>query len=355
MAAASSNANTSLDTEVVVDSPVLRLRGLPWDATEEQLKAFFQDLNMKEIIWTFTHRNRPSGEAFVVFNSVADARTGLSRDKQVLGKRYIEVFASTLQQAESAREHKRSEGGGKAHHAAPNGSTGNNNNNSNNNNNNNNSNNNTGGGSDGANINNNNKNEKDGSGSRGKSAPSGGAGSTGVAGGAAAGEIVVNDCVVMMYGLPYTVTMDEIEDFFQGYNFVPGSVEIDVDSAGRAIGTGQITFRKAKDAQRAIAERNRKFIGKRYVNLHQNYQKKRHQQMLAQQQLLQQEKGGGAGGAGGAGHREYREHREHRDHRDHREHREHRETNNQPQQHSEKPQSVSPRQQSPRQPGGKKE
>merc|ERR1712130_858235 len=87
-----------------------------------------------------------------------------------------------------------------------------------------------------------------------------------------------NETLVMMYGLPYTVTVDEIEEFFNGYSFVPGSVEIDVDASGKAMGTGQINFTKPKEAQRAISERNRKFIGKRYVNLHQNAAKKRQQQ-----------------------------------------------------------------------------
>ncbi len=211
------------------NSPVVRLRGLPWDATDAQVFDFFAGLRVVGVVWTFTHRNRPSGEAFVTFASVGEAVKALAMHKQVLGKRYIEVFASTVAQAETAQQHAV---------------------------------------------------KKDSANPSPAMTPS-----PGIPGGAQpAAKREAGDLCVMMYGLPYTVTVDEVEQFFEGYNIVLGSVEIDTDSAGRAIGTGQVTFHKAKDAARALAELNKQFIGKRYVNLHQNPQRRKQQQ----QQLLQQ-------------------------------------------------------------------
>jgi len=220
----STTMSTTSSEVLAPDSSVVRLRGLPWDATPDDLKNFFSGLTMEDITWTFTHRNRPSGEAFVRFKTVEEAVKGLALHKQMLGKRYIEVFASTPAAQEAAKE---------AHHHQPLKRD------------------------DNLTAPPKDKNQK---------------------------ELMNESTMVMMYGLPYTVTVDEIEEFFQGYAFVPGSVEIDVDNSGKALGTGQVDFSKASEAKRAIQERNRKFIGKRYVNLHQNPQKK--QQQL--RQLMEQ-------------------------------------------------------------------
>jgi hypothetical protein len=145
--------------------------------------SFFAGLRVESVVWTFTHRNRPSGEAFVTFASVEEAAKGLGKHKEHLNKRYIEVFASSEAQAEAAHSQKRSDG------------------------------------------------------------PSG----VPMSGGnASAAKHDGGDTHVMMYGLPYTVTVVDIEEFFEGFNFVPGSVEIDTDSSGRALGTGSINFKKVK-------------------------------------------------------------------------------------------------------------
>ena len=243
---ANHSVDDSGDESSEPDTPVLRLRGLPWDATEEQLREFFVGLNVVDVMWTFTHRNRPSGEAFVTLSSVSEAVHGLKLHKHVLGKRYIEVFASSPAQAQAAHQQKKLDGP-----AGGNGGNGGSNSNSNN-----------------GNSNSNNSNNNNGTGNGKKERGNEG------------------ETMVMIYGLPYTVTVDEIEEFFSGFNFIPGSVEIDTDASGKALGTGQVNFYKAKDATRAIAERNRKFIGKRYVNLHQNAQKRKQQQ----QQLLNGQK-----------------------------------------------------------------
>jgi heterogeneous nuclear ribonucleoprotein F/H len=245
-------ATPEADGEVPADSPVVRLRGLPWDATDAQVIEFFTGLRVVNVVWTFTHRNRPSGEAFVTFATVGEAVKGLAMHKQMLGKRYIEVFASTAAQAEAAQlQGSRKDSSGNSPRGTPPVATPSPA---------------VGGGTSSAGP----RREKESE--RGNSNNSNGNGTGG------------GETFVMMFGLPYTVTVYEIEEFFEGYNLVPGSVEIDTDASGRAIGTGQVNFYKAKDATRAVAELNKQFIGTRYVNLHQNPQKRRQQQ----QQLLGQ-------------------------------------------------------------------
>lgn len=38
---------------------------------------------------------RPSGTAFVEFQTAEDAQVAMSKDRQMMGTRYIEIFAST--------------------------------------------------------------------------------------------------------------------------------------------------------------------------------------------------------------------------------------------------------------------
>jgi hypothetical protein len=45
-----------------------------------------------------TDYGRPTGVALVEFASAADASTGLAKDKQMMGTRYIEVFPSSREE-----------------------------------------------------------------------------------------------------------------------------------------------------------------------------------------------------------------------------------------------------------------
>lgn len=128
----------------------------------------------------------------------------------MLGKRYIEVFASSTTQAESAREHRRTDG------------------------------------------------------VKGHDKVVKGAG----AAAAAVAEHDPNETAVIIYGMPYSVQTADVEEFFAGYAYVPGSVQLDVDGSGKPQGTGRIVFRSNADAVRALHERNRKYMGRRFVQLH---------------------------------------------------------------------------------------
>jgi heterogeneous nuclear ribonucleoprotein F/H len=74
---------------------VIRLRGLPYRSTEEDIRLFFKDLQIESIVIQKTDNNRQTGEAFVVFLSPDDAELSLEKHKESIGSRYIEVFRSS--------------------------------------------------------------------------------------------------------------------------------------------------------------------------------------------------------------------------------------------------------------------
>uniref|UniRef100_A0A3P8WZ67 Uncharacterized LOC103397816 n=1 Tax=Cynoglossus semilaevis TaxID=244447 RepID=A0A3P8WZ67_CYNSE len=77
------------------DSRVVRLRGLPFSCTEDDIVQFFRGLNIVENGITFItdRRGRPT-EAYVQFPSQREADEALQRDKEFIGNRYIEVLTS---------------------------------------------------------------------------------------------------------------------------------------------------------------------------------------------------------------------------------------------------------------------
>ncbi|CAG6015474.1 unnamed protein product [Menidia menidia] len=88
------------------DQIIVRMRGLPFTATHEQVLAFFSsgdDLNGKcpvsggkdGILFVHYPDGRPTGDAFVLFASEEHAQCALRKHKEILGKRYIELFKST--------------------------------------------------------------------------------------------------------------------------------------------------------------------------------------------------------------------------------------------------------------------
>jgi len=80
------------------DGCIVRMRGLPWSASHEEVANFLEDCNIvggKEgVHFGFVRDGRPSGEAYVELASSEDVSKALEKNKQHMGKRYIEVFAS---------------------------------------------------------------------------------------------------------------------------------------------------------------------------------------------------------------------------------------------------------------------
>ncbi|XP_054717646.1 heterogeneous nuclear ribonucleoprotein H-like isoform X2 [Uloborus diversus] len=77
---------------------VVRVRGLPWSATKEEIQKFFSEVNIKSgsdgIHMTLSREGRPSGEAYVEVDGEEDLAKALEKHNDHMGHRYIEVFKS---------------------------------------------------------------------------------------------------------------------------------------------------------------------------------------------------------------------------------------------------------------------
>lgn len=86
---------------------VVRMRGLPFDTSPQQIKDFFRDVEdpiepveimegeNEGILFIKYGDGRATGDAFVMFESDKDAQTALLKNKDSIGTRYIELFRST--------------------------------------------------------------------------------------------------------------------------------------------------------------------------------------------------------------------------------------------------------------------
>ncbi|MFH4979548.1 hypothetical protein AB6A40_006257 [Gnathostoma spinigerum] len=81
---------------------VLKCRGLPWSCREEDIYDFFGSASrsISKVTLTRNRDGRASGEAFVFFTNDSDYSHALRKDKEHMGKRYIEVFPASLNDVE---------------------------------------------------------------------------------------------------------------------------------------------------------------------------------------------------------------------------------------------------------------
>ena len=75
---------------------VIRLRGLPYKVTPDDIRAFFRadgrhELNIVDIFIELGPDGRPNGEALAEFANDGDCEHALSFDRQMLGNRYVEI------------------------------------------------------------------------------------------------------------------------------------------------------------------------------------------------------------------------------------------------------------------------
>ncbi|KAF1384490.1 hypothetical protein PFLUV_G00120780 [Perca fluviatilis] len=77
---------------------VVRIRGLPWSCSVDEVQRFFSDCkvisNGGGIHFTYTREGRPSGEAFVELETEEDLKIAVKKDRETMGHRYVEVFKS---------------------------------------------------------------------------------------------------------------------------------------------------------------------------------------------------------------------------------------------------------------------
>lgn len=79
---------------------IIRMRGLPFTATPHEVLTFLGPESPvtdgdEGLLFVKYPDGRPTGDAFVLFSCEEYAQNALKKHKQILGKRYIELFRST--------------------------------------------------------------------------------------------------------------------------------------------------------------------------------------------------------------------------------------------------------------------
>lgn len=85
------------------ESTVIKLRGLPWQATESDILEFFYPLKITAVDIVFNNQGSSTGEAYTTFESSESAKKSLEKDNQMMGHRYIEIFPSSIEELNQTR------------------------------------------------------------------------------------------------------------------------------------------------------------------------------------------------------------------------------------------------------------
>ncbi|GAA0164729.1 RNA splicing factor [Lithospermum erythrorhizon] len=192
--------------------PVVRLRGLPFDCTEIDIVKFFGHLDIVDV-FLVTKNERFSGEALVVFALPMHAELALQRDRQNIGRRYVEVFKCRKQDYYNAiAAEAMSFGGGALEHdrhdtppPRPKKSI-----------------------------------DKD--------------------------QLEYTE-ILKLRGLPFTVKKSDILKFFgEDFNLTDDKIQIAARSDGRVTGEAFVEFPSAEEAKKAMCK-DKRTIGSRYIEL----------------------------------------------------------------------------------------
>eukprot|EP00238_Polyblepharides_amylifera_P001653 CAMPEP_0196573988 /NCGR_PEP_ID=MMETSP1081-20130531/3791_1 /TAXON_ID=36882 /ORGANISM="Pyramimonas amylifera, Strain CCMP720" /LENGTH=468 /DNA_ID=CAMNT_0041891871 /DNA_START=96 /DNA_END=1501 /DNA_ORIENTATION=+ len=80
---------------------VVKMRGLPFSASKQDIVVFFQGFGLVEENVRVVHGRdgRPTGEAYAIFEGAgADVRGALAKHRMMLGSRYVELFPSSKEE-----------------------------------------------------------------------------------------------------------------------------------------------------------------------------------------------------------------------------------------------------------------
>jgi hypothetical protein len=78
----------------------LRMRGLPFSASKENIFKFFVGYNpiQDSIVMTYRNDGRATGEAYIGFATPEDAERAMALHRRGMGSRYIELFISNKEE-----------------------------------------------------------------------------------------------------------------------------------------------------------------------------------------------------------------------------------------------------------------
>ncbi|EEF48904.1 heterogeneous nuclear ribonucleoprotein, putative [Ricinus communis] len=186
--------------------PVVRLRGLPFDCTETDVAEFFHGLDIVDVL--FVHKGgKFTGEAFCVLGCPLQVDFALQKNRQNMGRRYVEVFRSKRQDYYKAIANEVSDARGGSPRRAP----------------------------------------------RAKSYDEG-------------KDSAEHTGVLRLRGLPFSAGKDDIMEFFKDFVLSEDSVHITMNSEGRPTGEAFVEFASAEDSKAAMAK-DRMTLGSRYIEL----------------------------------------------------------------------------------------
>lgn len=192
--------------------PVVRLRGLPFNCKDIDIIKFFAGLDVVDVLLV-NKSGRFSGEGFVVFASPMQADVALNRDRQNMGRRYVEVFRCKKQDYYNAVafevNHEGNYDNGRQNSPPPSQSS---------------------------------KSSVD-------------------------KEQLEYTEVIRMRGLPFSVTKGEIIKFFGDFSVTEDKIHIACRADGKTTGEAYVEFDSAEEAKRATLCKDRMTIGTRYVEL----------------------------------------------------------------------------------------
>ncbi|KAH3764249.1 epithelial splicing regulatory protein 2 [Pelomyxa schiedti] len=195
------------NAEAPAPESIVKLRGLPWQATDRDIESFFNGLHIVKghgIRIILNQHGRPSGEAYVEFTNELDAEKALARNKQHMAHRYIEIFKATRAELTRALAPK-----------APN-------------------------------I----------------------ASSFAVLSALCDPTTDYNyQGVLRLRGLPFSASTEDIQQFFMGFDVQPQNVHIMQNADGRNTGDAYVEFSTEDLATRALLSRNKAVLGNRYIEL----------------------------------------------------------------------------------------
>ncbi|XP_029454528.1 G-rich sequence factor 1 isoform X2 [Rhinatrema bivittatum] len=95
-AAAAATTTTTSCAKEMGELFLVRVRGLPWSCTVEDILGFFSDCRIRNgaqgVHIIFNNDGRPRGDAVVELETEQDVRKAIEKHRDYLGERYVEVY-----------------------------------------------------------------------------------------------------------------------------------------------------------------------------------------------------------------------------------------------------------------------
>ncbi|XP_055834092.1 uncharacterized protein LOC129902741 [Solanum dulcamara] len=183
--------------------PVVRLRGLPFDCSETEIADFLHGLDVIDVL--LVHKGgRFTGEAYCVLGYPLQVDFALQRNRQNIGRRYVEVFRSKKEEYYKAIANEVFD-------------------------------------------------------SRGGSVPRARSSDE-------SKDLAEHTGVLWLRGLPFSASKEDIIDFFKDFELPEKSIHITATFEGRPTGEAFVEFANADDSRAAMAK-DRMTIGNRYIEL----------------------------------------------------------------------------------------